>query len=96
MEKDPSKDEPIYYEKNIIKVMFYTIIILKELYINLKFFNLFFIKKEKGSPFDEPVYYEKNIIKSFVLYYYYTKFTLVKLNILNKLYLKFFIFSPIK
>jgi len=22
MEKDPSKDEPIYYEKNIIKVMF--------------------------------------------------------------------------
>lgn len=47
--------------------MFYTIIILKELYINLKLFNLFFIKKEKGSPFDEPVYYEKNIIKSFVL-----------------------------
>lgn len=66
MEKDPSKDEPIYYEKNIIKVMFYTIIILKELYINLKFL-IYFYKKEKGSPFDEPVYYEKNIIKSFVL-----------------------------
>ena len=47
---------------------------------------------EKDPSKDEPIYYEKNIIKSFVLYYYYTKLTLVKLNILNKLYLKFFIF----
>ena len=51
---------------------------------------------EKDSSYDEPVYYEKNIIKSFVLYYYYTKLTLVELNILNKLYLKFLIFSTIK
>ena len=51
---------------------------------------------EKDPSKDEPIYYEKNIIKSFVLYYYYTKLTLVELNILNKLYLKFLIFSTIK
>lgn len=58
--------------------------------------NFSYFKKEKDSSYDEPVYYEKNIIKSFVLYYYYTKLTLVELNILNKLYLKFLIFSTIK
>ena len=42
MEKDPSFDEPIYYEKILLKFVLITII-LPELYVNLKSF--FLVKK---------------------------------------------------